>query len=391
MIDKDQTIAIVGAGIGGLSLAIGLARAGFRPKVYEQATELGDVGAGISLSPNAMMALSYLGVDGAVAEAADEPPVQLTRHFQTGEILVSVDRSNTREELGAPYLQMHRADLHALLVRELQSIDANAIVLNHALTTLTEKGAGSAFHLGFANGGAVEADVVIGADGLRSTLRRLVFNEPAPNFSGFVAWRGLVPMEALSECKLTPGSSVFVAPGRLFVRYPVRLGTVQNFVAFAKSDEWADEGWTKTGSTALLRERFGDFHEEVRSVLDAYDQSEVGQWGLFERTPLPAWVNGRIAVLGDAAHPMLPWFGQGAATSIEDAVVMSRAFCQFDTVDEALQRYELARHERVTIVHRESSKGGEQLVAQDPMALKKNVRTEDTLGLSVYNAATVAI
>ncbi len=384
-------IAIVGGGIGGLSLALGLAKAGLRPNVYEQAPQLGEVGAGISLSPNAVKGLRYLGVGGAIDALADEPMHQVTRHFATGETLVDINRAKTREKLGAPYLQMHRADLHRLLHEGLLEAASESIALGQRLERIDKRDDGT-YRLYFVDGSNADADVVIGADGLKSTIREQVFGESEPEFSGFVAWRGLLPTEALGDYPLPAGSAVFIAPGRNFVRYPIRLGTVQNFVAFTKADAWTAEGWSQKGDFADFRERFRDFHADVQAILDAYTGTELHRWGLFAREPLPTWVKGRITVLGDAAHPMLPWFGQGAATSIEDAVVLARAIVDFTDIDVALARYEEARRERVTVVHRESMAGGERLTAQDPYALAKNpLRTEDTLGLTEYDPATIAI
>ena len=231
--------------------------------------------------------------------------------------------------------------------------------------------------------------MLVGADGLKSTVRREVFAEPAPEFSGFVAWRGLVSGDSLGVEQSRPGFMVFVAPGRMFVRYPVRHGKLQNFVAFSRADHWTEEGWSHTGGMQTVRGVFSDFHEDARVVLRAFSGRRCHKWGLFARQPLPCWVKGLAAILGDAAHPMLPWFGQGAAAAIEDAVILCRALVEFDSAEEALRRYEDARLERVTVMHRESLSGGERLMQQDPDKLaRKPVITEDTLGLSRYDPAT---
>ena len=383
-----EEIAIVGAGIGGLALALGLARAGKPLRVYEQAPVLAEVGAGVSLSPNAVKGLRYLGIGERLEAIADEPPTQVTRHFESGVVLVHIDRGNTREQLGAPYLQMHRADLHDLMRAELAALAPEALVLNRKLAAIKAKRGGEQ-ELGFAQGSNESAAVVVGADGLKSTVRSEVFFEPAPEFSGFVAWRGLVSGESLGMDQSRPGSMVFVAPGRMLVRYPVRHGSLQNFVAFSRADSWTAEGWSQTGDIEWVRGIFSDFHADARVVLNAFTGSRCHKWGLFAREPLPRWVRGRVAVLGDAAHPMLPWFGQGAATAIEDAVLLCRALVECGPSREALRRYESARRERVTVIHRESLLGGERLMQQDPDELARHpVTTEDTLGLSLYDPAT---
>lgn len=378
----------MGAGIGGLALALGLARAGKRPRVYEQAPQLAEIGAGVSLSPNAVKGLRYLGVGERLEALADEPPTQVTRHYANGKVLARFRRHNTREQLGAPYLQAHRADLHDLLRGELAALHPESLVLDKELTAVS-RAADRSYVLDFADGSQARAELLVGADGLKSTVRRQVFSEPAPEFSGFVAWRGLVTRDELGARQSRPGSMVFVAPGRMFVRYPVRHGELQNFVAFSRVECWTAEGWSQTGDIDAVRDVFSDFHHDARVVLGAFSGERCHKWGLFSRDPLPRWVQGRATVLGDAAHPMLPWFGQGAATAIEDAVILCRALLEFEDADEALRRYENARRARVTVIHRESLSGGDRLMQQDPDELaRKPVVTEDSLGLSCYDAAT---
>lgn len=381
---------VVGAGLGGLALALGLARAGKPVHVYEQAKELGEVGAGISLSPNAVKALRYLGLGEAIAAQADEPPIQVTKHFETGETLVHIDRAKTEEMLGAPYLQMHRADLHALLTETYLQANPDGITLAAELTDI--KQVDDKHHLTFSNGEQATTNLLLGADGLKSTVRRLVFAEDEAQFTGYVAWRGLVPTADVAELNLQAGSCVFVSPGRIFVRYPVRLGKIQNVVAFAKADNWAAEGWSQTGKLSTFRTLFSDFHPEAKTVMAAFKGTQIHKWGLFARSPLPQWIKDNAAVLGDAAHPMLPWFGQGAATALEDAVILTRCLVAFDDQYEALKHYQDGRRDRVTEVHLESHRGGDTLMGQDPYALAKNpLRTEDTLGLTEYDPATVAL
>jgi len=381
---------IIGAGLGGLALALGLARAGREVHVYEQATELGEVGAGISLSPNAVKALRYLGLGDAVRAQADEPPIQITRHFETGEVLVHIDRKHTEEKLGAPYLQMHRADLHQLLTDAYLELKPDGITLAAELTNVSQEG--DIYKLDFSNGTQCSTDLLIGADGLKSTVRSMVFTEDDAEFTGYIAWRGLIPTDDVAELELQAGSSVFISPGRICVRYPVRQGAIQNVVAFSKADDWAAEGWSQTGKLSTLQTLFSDFHPEVNTVLGAFKGTEIHKWGLFARQPLQQWIKTNAAVLGDAAHPMLPWFGQGAATALEDAVIMSRCLIEFENTREALEHYQDGRLERVTEVHLESHRGGDTLMGQDPYALAKNpLRTEDTLGLTMYDPATVAL
>lgn len=383
-------IGIVGAGIGGMSAALALARAGARPTVFEQAPSLGEVGAGISLSPNAVKGLWYLGLGEPLAEQADEPPIQCTRHFQTGAELVRIDRADTPERYGAPYLQMHRADLHALLQRALRELLPSAVQLDRRLTGIDESP--DEVSLRFDDGSDWYGDLVVGADGLRSPVREIHFGESSPEFTGYVAWRGLVPGDKLADLDLWPGSTVFAAPARIFVHYPVRHGALRNYVAFARTHEWTEESWSQPAELDALIELFADFYPEARGILEHTPQGSCHKWGLFARPPVPRWATARVALLGDAAHPMLPWFGQGAACAIEDAVVLCRALVDAASQADALRRYEAARHARVDEIYEESLLGGERLSGEDTGALAdKPPRTEDSLGISSYDPATAAV
>ncbi len=383
-------IGIVGGGIGGLALALALARAGARPLVFEQASVLAEVGAGISLSPNAVKGLWYLGLGERLAELADQPRLQRTRHYQTGETLISIDRGDTPERYGAPYYQMHRADLHALLMENLLAHDAQAVQLDRRLQGIDESA--QAVTLKFAEASPAQLDLVIAADGLRSPIRELHFGESQPEFTGYVAWRGLVAGAELEQLDLAEGSSVLAAPGRLFVHYPVRHGQIRNYVAFARTGQWTPESWSEPAEAEEVLEVFADFHPEAAAIVQRTRPGGCNKWGLFARPPVPQWVTDRVALLGDAAHPMLPWFGQGAATAIEDAVVLSRALVLSATPDEALRRYQQARQSRLEEIYEESMLGGERLAGEDTAALAdRPPRTEDSLGISSYDPATAPV
>lgn len=388
-------IAIVGAGIGGLAAGIALHRAGYSVEIFEQAAAIGEVGAGLSLTPNAMKALTWLGVEPAVRPLADEPPQQITRHYASGEVLVRFDRSDTVARWGAPYLQIHRADLHAVLLRHFVTQCGGKVHTGQKLISLQSNDGGAPAELAFASGDSLQAQAVIGADGLKSVVRRALFGDDAPRFERFVAWRGLVPRERLGALELSAGSAVFAGPGRLFVRYPVRHGALMNFVAFARVETWAGESWSQTGDIAEPRAVLADFHPEVHAILDATPAGRCHKWGLFARDPLPSWTRGVTTLLGDAAHPMLPWFGQGAASALEDAVVLGRCLLEGDSpkeINTGFRRYEQARLPRVTMLQRESAAGGERLVGMRPEMLSNaSVVNEDSLGIFAYDPVCASL
>jgi salicylate hydroxylase len=383
-------VAIVGAGIGGLAAAIALQKAGLQPRVFEQAEVLGEVGAGISLSPNAVKALQWLGVADALEPLADTPPQQLTCHFATGTPLITIDRSDTIARYGAPYWQAHRADLHAVMAAQARANDPRSIVTGKTLRSI-ERGARE-IRLIFADGSTVVARAVIGADGMKSIVRSQITGVGNPAFAGFIAWRGLIDRERVENVPMAAGSAVFIAPGRVFVRYPVRRGRLINFVAFARRDAWRAEGWSQRGATAELRDTFSDYCPEVRQLLAAYPSEECPQWGLHAREPLASWCTGAIALLGDAAHPMMPWFGQGAGSALEDAVVLGRAAAASDSLEAAFERYQQTRLPRVTQLHRESLLGGDRLTSSNPDSMTPaTVRNEDTLGIFAHDPATAPL
>lgn len=402
-----MSAAIIGAGIGGLATALALHKAGVAAVVYEQAAVLGEVGAGLSLTPNAVKALDWLGVGPQIRALADEPSQMLTCHYATGETLVAFDRSDTVQRYGAPYLQMHRADLHRVLLEEWQRISADGVRSDRRLVSLaTDDSPDSPSRLVFedatANRHELIATAVIAADGLKSLVRSQLFGASAPRFGGFVAWRGLVPLDALSGVTLSAGSKVFAGPGRLFVRYPVRRGSLMNYVAFARVEQWQPEGWSQTGTVAEAAALLQGFHPEVHAILAATPEGRCHKWGLFAREPLPEWTRGCVALLGDAAHPMMPWFGQGAASALEDAVILGRCVMEGETavgaqvsgtpMATAFRRYQRTRHARVTLIHHESAAGGERLSGMQPERLRDQpVRNEDSLGLFSYDPVSEAL
>lgn len=388
MIDRSLTVAIIGAGIGGLTAAIALQRAGFRPIVYEQATQLGDVGAGISVTPNATKALESLGLGLALAQLAQSPPHQIVRDGLTDAPLLHIDRSDSRSRYGAAYYLMHRADLHAIMVAAVNAHDPATIRTGHALLSITPAADHAVLH--FAGQAAVSAAITIAADGARSLVRSQVFGDQGASFTGHIAWRLLVPAAAAPTAARAPGSIVWTGTDRSFVRYPVRGGQLINCVGLTRSGGWRGEGWSQRLPVAQMAAEYAGWVPHVTDLIAAAPASMVGSWGLFSRPLAARIIAGSIALIGDAAHPMLPFMGQGAAMAMEDGVVLGRCFQVAATSAEALLRYQAARLARCHFIQAESAAGADRLQIGTP-AKRRFDRNEDSLGIFAYDPASVPV
>jgi salicylate hydroxylase len=389
-VNRDTRIAIIGAGIGGLCAAASLVKAGFAPTLFEQAPALGDVGAGLSITPNATKGLEYIGLKDVLATQAEEPPLQSIRAFDTGALLLSIDRTDTRARYGAAYYMMHRADVHAHLVRLVHG--KADIRLGAALQALKINGAKA--ELFFSTGPTQSFDLVIGADGVKSIVRAALFGDAPPEFAGHVAWRALAPADAAPPEARQPGSVVWTAPGQSFVHYPIRQGALINLVGLTRTNDWRGEGWSQSAPITDFLALYDGWADPVRQLIRAAAGGTCISWGLFTRPALPRFIEGPVALLGDAAHPMLPFMGQGAAMAIEDGVVLGRCCAAASSVADALARYQAARYERATFIQTESAAGADRIQTKTPAPSadgKTFARSEDALGIFHYDPATVEV
>ncbi len=394
MADKKKVL-IVGAGLGGLAAASCLLKAGYDVEVYEQAPALGEVGAGIQMSANPMHVLRYLGLDADVAALGVKPEGYVFRLHDTGEVIQQFALSAEHErQHGAPYVQLHRADLHDLLARTARSLKPDVIQLNRRVTGFSEDD--SAVTLNFADGSSVKGDVLVGADGLKSVIARQIVGEIPATYTGDAAWRITVPVERLPKPFLPQTMSVFMGPGGHVVCYYLRGGALLNFVGIIETDEVAEESWTMKFPWENLKADYAGWHPAIQTIIDAADHDQCYRWSLHNRPPVRNWSTKRATLLGDSAHATLPYLAQGAAMAIEDGAVLARALNQSPTIAEALDLYQRNRVDRTARIVEQSTKNRRLFHLPSKEAIreefsKRNEGDERNRWLYSYNPLTVPL
>ena len=385
-------ILIVGGGIGGLSAALALQHFGFKVSVFEQAALLREFGAGLVITPNATHALAALGVRDRILTQASYPKVNWIRHYATGVVLEErPDAAYYRQRYGAEYFHIHRADMHGAFRDMLLENDPDCLHLAHQLECV--KYSRESVEVTFKNGCTYQGDVLIGADGSASAVRAHVFGAGPAAYTGQVAFRALVPMSELPESQRVEPRRLYVGPGRMFLQYAIRADTVMNVVAIAQQPDWQGEGWSIPATIGELAGLYRDFAAPVGELIESIPAGNLFKWGLRDREPLENWVSGRVAMLGDAAHPMSPFLGQGAAMAIEDGFVLGRCFSLSTTIDEALSRYEAARKLRangVQLASREQAQSLQGGAARQSEQLGPG-KSAETRGLLDYNPVHVTV
>lgn len=341
-----EQVIIAGGGIAGLAAALSLQQQGIKVRLFEQARQFGEVGAGISLSQPASRGLFSLGLKEAIIKAADVPQRAGSVDFATGIPEDGPDLMQVSREAGdiPYYYQIHRADLHQILVDAVMAHDPETISLNKRIVDIRQD-ASSATAM-FHGGTTATGDVLLGADGINSRVRACLFGDEHPRFTGQVAYRFLVPVADVQEF-LGHGASVkYSGLGKMVLRYIVRHGTLVNGVGFVPTESWTGEGWSTPAAREELLEKFAGANADLAGLLERAPLDGTRKWALFDRDPLDQWVDGRIALMGDGAHPMLPFLGLGAAMGIEDGVVIGRALTSGLPAVEALKAFEATRKDR---------------------------------------------
>src|SRR3984957_13452539 len=347
---RPLSIAIVGAGMGGLASAAALRRLGIDVTVYEQAKQFTRLGAGIQIGCNAMKVLRELGLESRLRRQSFYPRSWNNRDWRTGEVKFDMVFGEVAEQkFGAPYLLAHRGDLHAALA---SAVPDPCIKLSHKLIGLDETSNG--VRLTFANGATAVADAVIGADGVHSAVRNMLFGAAPLNFTGRIAYRTTFPAALLQGNKIDDCTKWWGEDRHIVIYYVKPDRSEVYFVTSQPEPDFKIESWSAKGDVKELRRAFEGFDRQVGNVLAACP--DVHKWALVDRDSLDRWAQGSVTLLGDACHPMTPYMAQGAAMAMEDAAVLSRCLdgVERDGVANAFQRFEASRKERTTRVQQTS-------------------------------------
>jgi 2-polyprenyl-6-methoxyphenol hydroxylase-like FAD-dependent oxidoreductase len=367
-VDRRLRIAVIGGGIGGLTAARALLRRGLDVHVYESSPELKEIGAGVALGPNAMKALRSLDLEDLVRQIGYQSDYQQLRTWK-GRIISRTDPMVAAQRFGASGCTIHRADLLEVLA---QSVPAGIVSLSARCEAVTTTDDGAAARL--TDGTEIEADAIVGADGIHSAVRASLFGPDAPQFTGKICYRSVIPVAELPARRLEPYEGLWLGPHGTIVNYGVRRGALINVVAHYDDATYRHESWIAECDREEILERYRNWHPALREVFAA--GKLWYKWALYDRDPIPAWTKGRATILGDAAHPMLPYLGQGAGQAIEDGCVLAAALDKFaDDPSAALQLYERSRRPRASrVVLTSRARGDDNHLVSPVAALSRDVR-----------------
>ncbi|MCW5773353.1 MAG: FAD-dependent monooxygenase [Rhodospirillaceae bacterium] len=341
---RTPRILVAGAGIGGLTAALALQARGFAVRVFEQAPALREVGAGLQLSANGTRVLHALGLADALRAIAWVPEGKEVRLWNTGETWPLFDLGGVSvARYGFPYYMVHRADLHDLLADAVRRRDPEAIRLGARADGFDQDASGVRLRLH--GGDTVAGEALIGADGVHSRLRQALFGADKPAFTGCMAWRGTIPAEKLPAGLARPVGTNWVGPGGHIVHYFMRRGELFNFVGVRERSDWTIESWTTAGTVEECLADFAGWHPDIQAAIRQIETPY--KWALMTREPMPRWCIGRVGLLGDACHSMLPFLAQGANMAIEDGYVLATCLAAArGDMAAGLAAYEAERKER---------------------------------------------
>ncbi|WP_043837547.1 FAD-dependent monooxygenase [Muricoccus aerilatus] len=389
-------VGIVGGGIGGLALAAALRQNGLEPRLFERSAAFGEVGAGIQMTPNAVKVMRALGLFEELRAVSFLPQNIIGRNWRSGRVMWRTPLAEDCPRLyGAPFFHVHRADLHRILAEQLLPGEARL-----ASPCVGIRQAGNTAAAVFADGTEFEADVIVGADGIHSIVRRELFGDEPALYTGNMCWRAVVPFDRQPLDFVSPDSSFWLGPNGHVVTYYVSSGRAVNIVAVLESKDWVAESWTTPSTREELMAGYAGWHPNLQKLFS--NVTDTFKWGLFDRDPMPGWTKGRATLLGDAAHPMLPFLSQGAAMAIEDGYVLASSLAAAENPVEGLARYEALRRPRTARVQLEARERGKTYhlssrfaqIKRDVKYFVRSVINPQTTGLGAnwvydYDATTV--
>ncbi|MFT6100461.1 MAG: salicylate hydroxylase [Arenicella sp.] len=389
-------VVIAGAGIGGLTTALCLAKAGHDIHLVESSPAFLDIGAGIQCGANALCVMQTLGVLDRLTEVAVTPKRVEFRDYQSGLALhTMVLGQSYQEKYGAPYLHLHRSDLHSVLLGAFLNIQPNGLTLDTKVLSYKEHD--NLVKVELSNGDSIEADLLVAADGINSVIRKQLLGNTPATFTGNVAWRGVVPVERLPDNWMDTVVSNFVGPNKHMVLYYLRQQRLANFVGVVENKTWTDSSWSAKAPWQDLSADFKGWHPTVRSIIDAVDKDSCYRWALYNHQPFSNWSSNRVTLLGDAAHSTLPFMASGAAMAIEDGRILQRAIEQASSLPEGLQLYQRNRFERTAKIQTTSARAGKLYHFKTSLMRKAAFTVLDKIGarheayLPDYDANTVKL
>ena len=390
-----KKILIIGGGIGGMTAAACLLRGGFDVAVFEQAAVLGEVGAGIQLSANPMRVLRHLGLVTRLEQQGVRPTAYQFKMFDTAEVIQEIPLGDGYvARHGVPYLSVHRADLLDTLIAAVRDLDSAAVTLNAMATGYVEDATGVTVR--FADGNEARGDVLIGADGIKSMVRAKILGQTPVHYTGDQSWRILVPAQRLAPNQRPDTVNICVGPGKHGVVYPIRPDGLVNMVGCVEYTTWDDESWTARRPWSEMKADFAGWHGDIQAIIDHADKDQCFRWAMNNRPPVDNWSTSRTTLLGDAAHPTLPYMAQGGGMAIEDGAVIARALQQEADVGAALDLYQRNRLERTARIVNESSANRNMFHLPSEFALReafaqRDMNAERTAWLFSYDPMTVEL